>query len=651
MIMNRADKTHFAIMLAGCALLMLLLACTPGISFTEDLGRHLLLGKIILAERAVPQTNLLTYTHPDFPFINHHWLSEVFLYLAHRVTGLNGLIVWKMIMMTLALLCAMLVRSPRGSLNLFWLAGILSAVILGFRAHIRPELFTYLNVALLMLLLNQIRKGNRWPRYAVPPLMLLWANAHIYFIFGLGMLFLFMVERIIRSDTKARLLEIGWFALALIFSAVNPNHLKGLLYPFAIFKNYGVAITENSSPFEYWQSVLNPMLIALPLLSVLFFIALARMIVIRIKTRDISPDGLAEIFTALAALAATCLMARSAPLFALTALPVIADAPGRTRRWAGAPLLLINILLCVSVVEGKYARIFPSPVGPTPFGFDDESRYQRLTSLAKDFGLKGPVFTDYNIGSLVEYQLRPEPGYVDNRPEAFPAAFWRMEYEQALALGPAWEEISARRGFNAIIVSLPGVKEAFCRELMRRPEWLLVHLDEFCGVWVRNDVSNKQIIDAAVFNEARVGEYIDVLNERIDRLPQQSVWRRQIEADLIVYRLYSLICIDATPAVWPMLKKVHLMYPDWQIVHELMRVSVPQEDLALVEGVMAARARWPLAAKQVLDWGHVLLAKNEIAEARKVFRRGRFFFPLSPALREALRICDDLEYVTAPKNN
>lgn len=649
--MTRTDKAHLALILGGCALLMLLLACTPGISFTEDLGRHLLLGKIILAERAVPQTNLLTYTHPDFPFINHHWLSEVFLYLAHRAVGLNGLIVWKMIMMTLALLCAMLVRVPRGSLNVSWLAGILAAAMLGFRAHIRPELFTYLNVALLMLLLNQLRKGHCWPRYAVPPLMLLWANAHIYFIFGLGMLFLFMVERLIRSDAKKRVLEIGWFALVLVSSAVNPNHLKGLLYPFAIFKNYGVAITENASPLEYWQTVLNPMLLALPLLSLAFFVALIRLIVVRIKNHDASPEGLAEALTALAAFAATCMMARSAPLFALTALPVIAAAPGRTRRWAAAPLLIVNILLCATVVEGKYARIFPSPIGPTPFGFDDESRYQRLTNLARDHGLKGPVFTDYNIGSLVEYQLWPEPGYVDNRPEAFPAAFWRTEYEAALALGPAWEEISARRGFNAIIVSLPGVKEAYCRELMRRPEWLLVHLDELCGVWVRNDISNKAVIDACVFNETRLLEYIDDLNKRIDRLPRSSVWRRQVEADVIVYRLYSLICIDATPAVWPMLKKVYQMYPDYQIVHELMRVSVSQDDIAMVEEVMAARAKWPLAAKQVLDWGNVLLSKNQTDQAEKVFRRGRIFFPLSPELRDALRRCEDMEYLNAPANN
>ena len=75
----------------GPVLLMLLLAWTPGISFTEDLGRHLLLGQIISETHHVPDTNYLTYTHPDFPFVNHHWLSEVILYRLHNLIGLNAL--------------------------------------------------------------------------------------------------------------------------------------------------------------------------------------------------------------------------------------------------------------------------------------------------------------------------------------------------------------------------------------------------------------------------------------------------------------------------------------------------------------------------------------------------------------------------------
>jgi hypothetical protein len=49
-------------------------------------------------------------------------------------------------------------------------------------------------------------------------------------------------------------------------------------------------------------------------------------------------------------------------------------------------------------------------------------------------------------------------------------------------------------------------------------------------------------------------------------------------------------------------------------------------------GIMAGRARWPLAAKQVLDYGRALEAQGRAAEARAVYLRGHFFFPLSPDL-------------------
>jgi hypothetical protein len=47
---------------------------------------------------------------------------------------------------------------------------------------------------------------------------------------------------------------------------------------------------------------------------------------------------------------------------------------------------------------------------------------------------------------------------------------------------------------------------------------------------------------------------------------------------------------------------------------------------------MAGRARWPLAAKQVLDYGRALEAQGRAAEARAVYLRGHFFFPLCPDL-------------------
>ena len=75
-----------------------------------------------------------------------------------------------------------------------------------------------------------------------------------------------------------------------------------------------------------------------------------------------------------------------------------------------------------------------------------------------------------------------------------------------------------------------------------------------------------------------------------------------------------------------------------------MRVTAPPEEVPLLEEVMRRRARWPLAVKQVLDWGHHLASKGDLEGARKVFKRGRLFFPLNPALKSAIEDVEDLEY-------
>lgn len=65
----------------------------PILSITQDLGRHLITGEITLKTGTVPKTNLFSYTYPNFPFINHHWLSEVTYNILFQKIGFNGLLV------------------------------------------------------------------------------------------------------------------------------------------------------------------------------------------------------------------------------------------------------------------------------------------------------------------------------------------------------------------------------------------------------------------------------------------------------------------------------------------------------------------------------------------------------------------------------
>ncbi|MBP7829840.1 MAG: hypothetical protein KA248_07975 [Kiritimatiellae bacterium] len=644
--------------------LMFLLAFTPGIGLTEDLGRHLLLGRLIVERGSVPDTNLLTYTWPGHPFINHHWLSEAVFYLLHQAFGLNGLIVLKAALMAGVLALAMrTVRPGRCSARYLWTA-VPAAVVLGYRAHIRPELFTFLGVAFYGWVFERLRaaapapgpghtlpsvatggRGGRrafWPVAGLVLYAWFWANAHIYFIFGLGMAGAYFLERWRARRAWPWPEALGLAALVGV-SLLNPSGGRGLLYPFAIFREYALSVVENASPLELWRAALNPMLLALPLLTGLAVAAVFG--VTTGRPRDArEPRRLAHVIILLAALAAAWRMARSAPLLALAVLPVAGEwsrRPASSRRgmrWIGLGSAGLAALgLAAAVVEGSYARPFPAPGCPTPFGLDDETRFLALRRLRED-GLPGRVFSDYNIGSLVEYNLWPEPGYLDNRPEAFPSSFWREEYYPALGLGEDWERIRRERGIETVAVSLSGVGSEYVLSMMNRPEWKLVHLDFLLAVWVRASAENEPFIRRHLFTRERLEAYTAGIRQRLENLPRRSCWRRAVSAEQAAHELYSLACVGEFGRLWPMAWDLHRRYPDYRLLDDLLLLAAPPERAEEVRRLLARRARWPLAAAQVLTWGAVLESEGRFAEARAVYRRGRWFFPLAPDLASRLRL-------------
>jgi hypothetical protein len=647
------------LLLCGVLGLMILLAITPGISFTEDLGRHLLMGRLILETGSVPDTNYLTYTVPDFPVINHHWLSQVFFYSWHRAAGFNGLIGLKMCIMVAALWLALTATFPRRGIRLYHLTGILCAVLLGYRSHIRPELFTYFFVALYLWIFSKARQGNTKIRWWIIPVACLWVNLHIYFIFGLGMVGAFALERWWGNrNRKSFFEEVTWLLSIVIVSCINPSGIRGVFYPFTILHNYGIGIVENQSPLELWNIAINPMLLALPLVSLA---AIGAIITLMIRAWKATGKGtsptvnqgngqLSVILITSAALIAAWWMSRNVPLLALTVPPLLASALNgaisgnkpvtrgafRSIRYVSVTLIVVlNGWLCYAVVEGSYFRIFPAPNGPAPFGFDDEARYSRLSHLARDHGLTGPVFTDFRIGSLVEYELYPEPGYVDNRPEAFPETFWSEEYTPVFSLGPEFESLMESRRINAVLIST-AIGQGFIGELLYRPEWVLVHIDEIGVVFVRNCEKNRGIIEAKAVDSARLSTFERDISERLNRLPDLPLFRRQVETEILALRLYGLVCIGEQARAWPYLWQLYERYPDYDAVHEIIYVCVPREYVTQVEPIFARRARWPLSAKHVLDWGNYLLRQGKKEAAQSVFRRGRIFFPLDPALRKAV---------------
>ena len=125
-------------------------------SFDQDLGRHLKLGEIIWQTKSVPLTNLFSYTYPDFPFINNHWLFEVLVYLGQQTIGLQAILVLKILTVLLAV-WLVLETIPKKQYLLLPVAFIFLHT-LRERPELRPEILSFLFTGLTVYILERFEK-------------------------------------------------------------------------------------------------------------------------------------------------------------------------------------------------------------------------------------------------------------------------------------------------------------------------------------------------------------------------------------------------------------------------------------------------------------------------------------------------------------
>ena len=184
-------------------LLVFIMFFHPIYAITQDLGRHLLLGEIIAKTQTVLKTNFLSYTYPDYPFINSHWFSEVIFYLIEKMAGFFGLLLFTTIVATASFLVQLLCVKKQKAIPII-LASILYFRILLERTDLRPEIFSFFFLSIFIAILYKYRNGfTRWI-FILPVVELLWVNTHIYFPVGILVLGLFLIDRLITQRKEIK---------------------------------------------------------------------------------------------------------------------------------------------------------------------------------------------------------------------------------------------------------------------------------------------------------------------------------------------------------------------------------------------------------------------------------------------------------------
>jgi hypothetical protein len=198
----------------------------PAASVDEDLWWHMSTGAWILQHRAVPVHDVFAAYTAGKPWIAYTWLFDVICSKIYGAGGLHGILTFTM-SLTVGFIAALVFLLAR-------YATMLRAIALTFIVVLaaiplispRPWLFTCLFFVLELHFLLQARDRSE-PGWLLPvvPLIALWANLHIQFVYGLAVIGLFAMERplalALKWDPESAKLRARWFWILLAASTLG----------------------------------------------------------------------------------------------------------------------------------------------------------------------------------------------------------------------------------------------------------------------------------------------------------------------------------------------------------------------------------------------------------------------------------------------
>lgn len=223
---------------------------------------HIRLGeKIFLGQ---PFENDLTYTCQNYLWINHSWLGSILIYLTHKIGDflllhlLVAFILSVGIWINLNSLKFLLSKSKIQFKSylvkvFFYFFFFLSCLtLLSFFLSARPQVFNFLFVSILFNILLRVKpRLNFKIFFFVFILSILWINLHGGFIFGLGIVGLFILSEFVILLFNVLLDKHYEFVKLNLFNLLNFTVIITTMLLGSLFSIYGTYI---------WFEILNAIL-------------------------------------------------------------------------------------------------------------------------------------------------------------------------------------------------------------------------------------------------------------------------------------------------------------------------------------------------------------------------------------------------------
>lgn len=508
-----------------------------------DVWFHLALGKEIL-RNGLPATDRFTLLGMGRPLHDSQWLFQVLLTAGYRIAGFWWLEAVQVILWGMAFWFTYRSTrkwtSPLGA----WMLLLVTAIACEERFTIRPEIVTYVMVAVFSWRLQQGKYRSWFDIALLAGLQVIWANSHGVFVIGPFLVGCYLVAAIIegiRGEGYTEACSLGIAAGAVTAGCLmTPYGWKSLQFAWLLFTEVGPkaspvlkSIGEMESPF-----------LASSLSSIAFWCYLTLIILLLVtwlgmllkQRRELS---LARTLVAFALLAISMTARRNLPLFALVAAPLVAEnlsllGTDRLRRICGA--LAVAVMVTIGLVwSPRPAFQYLRTEIPYRFGVGMSSDYAplELPAFLDRIGFAGQVFNSHSLGGFYGYYGFPDriPFY-DARLEAVDQQEMHRVFEtidHAQDQPAPWHEFVRHYDIRGLLLEHVSREAAGLLPLVSSdPAWRLVYLDNAASFWLRTDQSRlpPSLVESGVADIATrttnfaQEENLDVFLDKTGRYPE-----------------------------------------------------------------------------------------------------------------------------------
>ncbi len=460
----------------------------------SDIWWHIRAGQVMWETKSLITLDPFAYTRAGLPYLaTHEWVSQLVLALAYGIGSDAGIIV-------LRILCALGVATLVLSIDRknLWPNALLmmgAAIVMRQGFIERPQMFSNIlfaaNILIGLLLLNtdDLRRRKRF-LITMVGLQILWVNMHgaeaLLSFLILGAVFFQEIVGSRRRDVLRLYVLAGLALFAAMF--ISPNTYHNFSYVWLLFTDRTAEFIKEWSPHPWNQYLIQ--------FGVFWIVAIASIVTSR---RHIIATSIILLVTGVL----SRMGARHEVLFMIAALAItFYELQGnekwqtllewlRARLWAAILLTIVLIGMIVWIDASYRAFVWRSNLK----GIGHFAPAEGAVDFLERNKIVGNVFNSYAIGNYLMF--RKIPVFLDGRNVDYGYEYLKQALD-ARGSAAALRDLEQQYKFTIAVLESGWTNKGSDEFMFLKddPTWVLVYVDDWTAVYLKNIPDHRAVIDA-----------------------------------------------------------------------------------------------------------------------------------------------------------